>query len=295
MNRSPLCVCVALASPSRSERVSDRALAAVRAASRWISMASPGDRPSRTPGSSRGRAAGGAGWRAPCAPIASGCAATEGAPARGLELRVLVPPRRVGVGGSGALGGRPPRRLRPNPGFEAWSRAELARLQARFGPSEKTNPIEPEGRVEAHRWHTRRRRDRAADLPGRAAALDRRRRPRRAAFSGTTDAGSSCRCSVPRRRGRRGGRRGRGGTDPQPIDGRAEQSYYSEFGRYHAAGPYPPDPPRGAYVVWRQGEANGFDELGFAPESASHELQLRRERRPVRGGRRLRLHRRGRV
>jgi hypothetical protein len=46
-----------------------------------------------------------------------------------------------------------------------------------------------------------------------------------------------------------------------------EQSYYSEFGRYLAADPHPPEPPRAAYASWRPGEAPGFDDLGFVPAS----------------------------
>jgi len=68
----------------------------------------------------------------------------------------------------------------------------------------------------------------------------------------------------------------------------AEQSYYSEFGRYLAAGAYPPEPPRAAYTVWRQGEAGGFDELGWAPNpprsTCSYAVSVSQEGCEMKGG-----------
>lgn len=155
---------------------------------------------------------------------------------------------------------------RPNPGFEAWSRAELTDLQARFGPSERTNPVEPQGRVEAHRWHTdddeivlriypdaQRLSIEGEDRGAlRSLAL---RRSEQLALVRTTEEGVS-EVAVAE-------------EVAQTLNQLrvVEQSYYSEFGRYHVGGPCPPAPPRGAYVAWRQGEANGFDEFGFAPSA----------------------------
>jgi hypothetical protein len=48
-----------------------------------------------------------------------------------------------------------------------------------------------------------------------------------------------------------------------------EMSHYSEFGKFVAAPPYPPESPRGSYVEWRTDEAVGFSELGFAPSLGS--------------------------
>lgn len=154
---------------------------------------------------------------------------------------------------------------RPNPGFEAWSRAELAHMQSRFGPSERTSPIEPRGRVEAHRWHTRddeivlriyldaqrlsiEGEDRAAL---RSLAPD-RSKPLTAMHS--TEEGVS-EVAIAEEVAQ----------NLQALMG-GEQSYYSEFGRYLAAGPYPPAPPKGEYVTWRPGDAGGFDQI-FAPVS----------------------------
>ena len=155
---------------------------------------------------------------------------------------------------------------RPNQGFEGWSRAELARLQSRFGPSDQTDEVEPRGRVEIHRWRTR---DdeivlRIYSDAGRLSieGVDRAAlrslglsRSERLAMLDSTDTGVS-EVAVAEE------------VEQNLYDLMVvEQSYYSEFGRYLAAGPYPPEPPRAAYGVWRQGEARGFDELGFAPST----------------------------
>ncbi len=153
---------------------------------------------------------------------------------------------------------------RPNPGFERWSRAELARVRARFGPSEQANAVEPRGRVEVHRWQTRddeivlriypdaeRLSIEGADRAMlRSLALS---RSEQLALLDSSEAGVS-EVAVAEEVARN--------LYALMI---AEQSYNSEFGRYLAAGPYPPAPPRAAYAVWRQGEASGFDELGWAP------------------------------
>jgi hypothetical protein len=162
--------------------------------------------------------------------------------------------------------GGPAGDCRPNQNFESWSRAELARLQSRFGPSEQTDGVEPTGRVEIHRWQTRDDEivlriyphawrvsiegvDRAAL---RSLALS---ESERLALLGPTEAGIS-EVAVAEEV-----------EQSLYILRTAEQSYYSEFGRYVAAGPYPPEPPRGAYAIWGQGEAAGFEELGFAPSA----------------------------